>query len=76
MSKLFSSGVQSFSFNTSLSNEYSGVAEVGPLGNQAPHSESGGELENSGLLQVGWEKLTLPALSPEQRSYRVFIDSA
>ena len=75
MSQLFSSGAQSFSFNTSLSNEYSGVAEVGPLRNQAPHSDSGGKLENSGLLQVCWEKLTLPALRPEQRGYKVFIGS-
>ena len=34
-----------------------------------------GELENSGLFMLaGPEELTLQALSPKQRDYRVFID--
>ena len=33
-----------------------------------------GELENQVYTPVGPEQLTLQALSPEQRDYRVFID--
>ena len=34
-----------------------------------------GELENSGLFMLaGPEELTLQALSPKQRDYRVFLD--
>ena len=53
--------------------EVQNVAKVGPLGNQAPHW---GRWRTQVYYTAGPQELTLLALSPKQRNYRVFINSA